>query len=265
MSDTAASLVESQTLNVRVEQDELTYQSAGDILTMVRRMIISNPHSIVVDIGEVGTIDSSGLRILLNCARLCESEGIIFRLDNASKCVVRMVALSGLSQFFGLPQDSVTHTACQQAVDLKDTDWTTVEHVALSSASAMLRDRIIDAAVQAGAAEERLCDITIAVGEALSNAYQHGSPCKATSSIRVKCMGCAKAFVVEIEDQGKAFDPDTIPEPDLVQDHGRGIHIMRQAMDVVEYSFNHPGNRVRMVKWLQNCQPSVNDQDCCHQ
>lgn len=252
MSDTAASLVESQTLTVRVEQDDLTYQSAGDILAAVQSMAARNPRSIVVDIGGIGTIDSSGLRVLLNCVRLCESKEILFRLDNASKCVVRMVALSGLSQFFGLPRDNIEQAACRTNPDLKDAAWATVEHVALSGASVMLRERIIEAAMQAGACEERLCDITIAVGEALSNAYQHGSPCKKSSSIHVKCMSCAKAFVVEIEDQGEAFDPNRIPEPDLVQDHGRGIHIMRQAMDVVEYSFNHPGNRVRMVKWLQS-------------
>lgn len=252
MSDTTASLEESQTLIVRVEQNELTYQSAGDILVAVQSMAARNPRSIVVDIGGVGTIDSSGLRILLNCARLCESKGILFRLDNASRCVVRMVALSGLSQFFGLPQEDIVRVTCQQNVDLKDANWTTVEHVALSESSVILRDRIIDAAVKAGVVEERLCDIMIAIGEALSNAYQHGSPCKKSSSIRVKCMSCERAFVVEIEDQGEEFDPDTIPEPDLEQDHGRGIHIIREAMDVVEYSFNHPGNRVRMVKWLQS-------------
>ncbi|MGI6295048.1 MAG: ATP-binding protein [Armatimonadota bacterium] len=257
MSDTVASLVESeednrQTLTMRVEQNELTYQSAEDILAAVQDMIVSDPSSIVVDIDKVRTIDSSGLRVLLNCARLCESKGIVFRLDNPSKCITRMVALSGLGQFFGLPQDDISRATPRQDVNLKDANWTTVEHVALCSASVMLRDRIVEAAMQAGAVEESLCDIVIAVGEALSNAYQHGSPCKITSSIRVKCMSCAKAFVVEIEDQGEAFDPETIPIPDLVQDHGRGIHIMRQAMDMVEYSFNHPGNRVRMVKWLQS-------------
>ena len=76
MSDTVASLVESeednrQTLTMRVEQNELTYQSAEDILAAVQDMIVSDPSSIVVDIDKVRTIDSSGLRVLLNCARLC--------------------------------------------------------------------------------------------------------------------------------------------------------------------------------------------------
>lgn len=98
-----------------------------------------------------------------------------------------------------------------------------------------------------------MCDIKIAVGEALTNAYRHGSPKKGVSRIEVRCMTCSAAFVVEIQDEGPSFNPDDTPDPDprKLKDHGMGIYLMREAMDVVEFSSTGSGNVVRMVKWLE--------------
>ena len=53
-------------------------------------------------------------------------------------------------------------------------------------------------------------------------------------------------------DQGEGFDPEMVPDPlaveNLESEHGRGIHLMRLAMD--EVSFEHGGTEVRMRKKL---------------
>lgn len=251
--DDAARSGEAGKLTLRIERD-LCYECAHEVVAAVRYLIARCPAEIVVEIGKVNSVDSSGLRALVSSHNLCERAGIEFRLDKMSDCVVRIVQMSGLSRFFGLPEPEAPAGISRDGVCLGPAIWKTQEHVATSEASliAVLRERITKAAEEAGADREALCDIKIAIGEALTNAYRHGSPVKGVSTIQVRCMTCSAAFVVEIEDEGAPFDPSHTPEPDprLLKDHGMGIYLMRKAMDVVEFKFNCPGNRVRMVKWL---------------
>lgn len=250
--DSAAKSGESRTLTLRIERD-LCYETAHEVVSAVQYLLARSPREIVVEIGKVNSVDSSGLRALLAGAGLCQAAGVGFRLDKISDCVVRIVEMSWLSHLLGLPGRDVLSDIRRPGVHLGDAVWRTSEHVATSSASliAVLREKIATAAEEVGATGELLCDIKIAVGEALTNAYRHGSPTKGTNRIQVKCMTCSSAFVVEIEDEGNPFNPGDTPDPQPGADHGMGLYLMRQAMDVVEFSFNHPGNRVRMVKWLR--------------
>lgn len=53
-----------------------------------------------------------------------------------------------------------------------------------------------------------------------------------------------------VKDQGNGFDPATVPDPlvpeRLLAEHGRGIHLMKFAMD--EVSFKRRGTEVHMRK-----------------
>jgi anti-anti-sigma factor len=244
---------EGRTLTLRIERD-LCYESAHEVVAAVRYLLARSPSEIVVEIGNVNSVDSTGLRTLLVARDLCEEAGVDFRLDKMSDCVARIVHMSGLGRLLGLPEREVSDKTARRGVCLGAAKWKTWEHVAASDAAliAVLRDKATMAAEDAGARGTTLCDIKIAVGEALTNAYRHGSPTKGASKILVRCVTCSAAFVVEVEDEGEPFDPSGTPEPDprTLKDHGMGIFLMRQAMDVVEFKSNCPGNRVRMVKWL---------------
>jgi serine/threonine-protein kinase RsbW len=243
-----------QTLTLRIERD-LCYECAHEVVAAVQYLISRCPGEIVVEIGKVNSVDSSGLRALLHGRNLCDEAGIEFRLDKVSDCVARIVQMSGLSRLLGLPEPEIVQQQSRQGVRLGPAAWKTQEYVATSDPSliAVLRERITSAAEDAGASGETLCDIKIAVGEALTNAYRHGSPKRGVSKIQVRCMTCSAAVVVEVEDEGSQFDPNGTPEPDprKLKDHGMGIFLMKQAMDSVEYKFGCPGNTVRMVKWLK--------------
>jgi len=134
--------------------------------------------------------------------------------------------------------------------------WKTSEYDVVSDPAAVsrLREKVTQAAVEAGACGEALCDIQIAVGEALANAYKHGSPHKGVSRIQLRCMSCPAAMVVEVCDEGSPFDPESAsrPQPLKMREHGMGIYLMREAMDVVEFECGQPGNTVRMIKWLRD-------------
>lgn len=245
---------EARSLTLRIERD-LCYERAHEVVAAVEYLLARSPSEIVVEIGNVNTIDSSGLRALVTAGDLCKRAGVDFRLDKMPEVVARIVRISGLGELLGVDEPDVAQAAQRGGVKLGSTTWKTWEHVAASDPAliAVLRDKVTAAAEQAGARGDTLCDIKIAVGEALSNAYRHGSPAKGLSKIVVRCMTCAAAVVVEIEDEGEPFEPDSTPEPDprRPRDHGMGIYLMRQAMDVVEFESNCPGNRVRIVKWLR--------------
>lgn len=252
LNDTTGS-GKAESLTLRIERD-LCYGSAHEVVAAVAYLIARSPSEVVIEIGQINSVDSSGLRALLAARSLCAGAGVGFRLDKVSDCVLRIVQMSGLASLFGLRELDAPPAVNRDGLCLGSAVWKTCEHVAASDPAliAVLRDRITSAALEAGADGETLCDIKIAIGEALTNAYRHGSPRKGASRIQVRCMTCSSAIVVEIEDEGTPFDPNGIPDPDprMLKDHGMGIFLMRQAMDIVEFRSNCPGNRIRMVKWL---------------
>jgi anti-sigma regulatory factor (Ser/Thr protein kinase) len=73
----------------------------------------------------------------------------------------------------------------------------------------------------------------------------------------------------EIRDQGQGFDPNQVPDPlafeNLCAEHGRGIHLMKLAMD--EISFERGGTAVRMRKRLgleqKTCGPALRAETDC--
>ena len=95
--------------------------------------------------------------------------------------------------------------------------------------------------------------VELALREALSNAMLHGNRLDARKLVHVRCCcKCYEGVYLVISDQGEGFDPKTLPDPlaveNLESEHGRGIHLMKLAMD--EVSFERGGTEVHMRKKL---------------
>jgi serine/threonine-protein kinase RsbW len=93
--------------------------------------------------------------------------------------------------------------------------------------------------------------VELALREALSNAMLHGNRADASKLVHVRChCDCDKGLSVIVRDQGQGFDPNKVPDPlaleNLGAEHGRGIHLMKLAMD--EVSFERGGTEVHMRK-----------------
>jgi serine/threonine-protein kinase RsbW len=95
--------------------------------------------------------------------------------------------------------------------------------------------------------------VQLALSEALSNAVIHGNRLDARKLVHVRC-SCkvGNGISLIVSDQGQGFDASTIPDPAAVQnleaEHGRGIYLMKWAMD--EVSFKRRGTEVHMCKRL---------------
>ncbi len=93
-------------------------------------------------------------------------------------------------------------------------------------------------------------NLFVALDEAFVNAVKHGNKGDPTKLVRVGAELSPTEATFTIEDEGEGFDVQTIPDPrdpaNLFKSSGRGVLLIYNIMDEVEY--NAQGNRVKMVK-----------------
>ena len=93
--------------------------------------------------------------------------------------------------------------------------------------------------------------IELALSEALANAVIHGA--KGDTKKVVECdVACDETcgMLIVVRDPGPGFDPAAIPSPvvgeNIYSNHGRGIFLINQLMDAVE--FHNHGKEIHMLK-----------------
>jgi len=93
--------------------------------------------------------------------------------------------------------------------------------------------------------------IELALQEALANAVIHGA--KEDPTKTVECLVSSdeeRGILIVVRDPGTGFNPEAIPGctvgENVYSDHGRGIFLINQLMDKVEFRKN--GTEIRMVK-----------------
>ena len=96
-------------------------------------------------------------------------------------------------------------------------------------------------------------DLRLCLEEALINAIKHGNKQKKAAKVHLTVESDKKKVFFVVEDEGCGFDPVKLPDctqkSNLWKCRGRGIYLIHQLMDKVDY--NSKGNCVRMVKFLK--------------
>lgn len=96
--------------------------------------------------------------------------------------------------------------------------------------------------------DERFSTLLVVLTEAVNNAITHGNKRNPAKKVVVTCVREVDMLVVTVKDEGKGFNPDTVPDPihedNLLRESGRGVFLMRQLMESVSYNKN--GNEVTM-------------------
>jgi serine/threonine-protein kinase RsbW len=101
-------------------------------------------------------------------------------------------------------------------------------------------DEIMEVVGSLGCAVGSEFEIEVALLEALANAVKHGCRDDPSKTIEV-CVACEadRGMLVIVRDPGPGFDPGEIPSPvkgtNVFSDHGRGIFLINELMDDVEY------------------------------
>jgi serine/threonine-protein kinase RsbW len=101
-----------------------------------------------------------------------------------------------------------------------------------------------------GFEESRLrLNLRVGVAEALANAMMYGNARDPGKRVKVEAWCEPTEIRIRVTDEGTGFDPASLPDPTLPphrhQAHGRGVFLIRQLMDHVE--FNEQGNSIEMV------------------
>jgi anti-sigma regulatory factor (Ser/Thr protein kinase) len=113
-------------------------------------------------------------------------------------------------------------------------------------------DGVLEVARQMQSAQGREFEIETAIREALANAINHGCKGDATKSIQcsVACDQRGEILLV-IRDPGGKLDLSTVPDPtkgnNILSNHGRGLYLIDELMDDVEYIVEKAiGTEIRM-------------------
>ena len=102
--------------------------------------------------------------------------------------------------------------------------------------------RVVDLLEENGCSQD-LGDIQLALHEALTNAILHGNHSDPEKFVRL-CVMIQEGgeILIVVKDSGSGFDPNKLPDPTLgeniYRESGRGVYLIRQLMDQVEYKFN---------------------------
>jgi len=92
--------------------------------------------------------------------------------------------------------------------------------------------------------------VGLAVEEAVVNGLRHGNREDPAKQVRVRYRVSPGAVLAEVEDEGRGFDPELVPDPTLPENldrpSGRGLFLMRHYLDRV--CFCGRGNRVVLYK-----------------
>jgi len=95
-------------------------------------------------------------------------------------------------------------------------------------------------------------NILVAITEAVNNAIQHGNENDKEKTVRLTCNSGPSEISFIIEDEGKGFDFNTLPDPtsneNILKPNGRGIFLMKHLSDVLK--FDAQGQKVEMVFYL---------------
>jgi len=107
---------------------------------------------------------------------------------------------------------------------------------------------------EAGFEDGRLrLNFRVGLTEALANAMLYGNCRDPRKRVRVEARLSSEEVAVQVTDEGRGFNPDSILDPTLpanrLRPGGRGLFLIRNLMDRVE--FNESGNSIRMVLFRQ--------------
>ena len=98
-------------------------------------------------------------------------------------------------------------------------------------------DKIIK---QAGLDDDTSSRFQLVMSEACTNAIMHGNKMDESKKVVINTEVFDNKIVVTVEDQGKGFDPDSVPDPlatdNLLKTGGRGVYLIKQYADEVSYS-----------------------------
>jgi serine/threonine-protein kinase RsbW len=121
----------------------------------------------------------------------------------------------------------------------------------VASAISPAVEQVLAIVGESGCAQGKEFEVETSLREALANAVRYGCEHNPGKRIQVS-VACdmARGVLIVVRDPGAGFDPSQVPSPVdgecIFSNHGRGIYLINQLMDQVE--FGRGGTEIRMIK-----------------
>lgn len=95
---------------------------------------------------------------------------------------------------------------------------------------------------------EYYAKLMLVVSEAVTNSIMHGNKQDASKKVFVEAVANGAGISFTIQDEGDGFEPEDLPDPlaqeNLLKTGGRGVFLMNEYADEVEYS--DKGNTLKL-------------------
>ena len=122
---------------------------------------------------------------------------------------------------------------------------------------ALIREFVANVGSQAGLGDDDVAKLELAVDEACANVIEHAHGHDSNKEVTVRATFDAATLRIEVVDEGEGFDPTAVPNPlegdNVLKGSGRGVFLINQLMDEVEYADS--GRQVQMRKRPEPVEP----------
>jgi serine/threonine-protein kinase RsbW len=136
---------------------------------------------------------------------------------------------------------------------VEEPDWTWTLHTKIPStreAGHQLVEQLVQALTSSAWDGSDFFHVQMAAEEAMINAVTHGNRESEDLQVEVEFKVAKESVYLRFRDEGEGFCPDDLPDPTddehLDKTHGRGVFLIKQMMNEVNY--NDCGNEVTMLK-----------------
>lgn len=93
-------------------------------------------------------------------------------------------------------------------------------------------------------------DVMLLITEATNNAIMHGNKFDKDKHATLLCTIESGYLNIEVTDEGSGFNPNALPDPlapeNLLKPSGRGVFLMKNFAENVEYAFSSRGTTLKM-------------------
>jgi len=239
---------------------EVDLGTAPLLRSVLDRLMADGSVKILVDLESVEYLDASGLNVLIGALRRARELGGTIALINPAPPVLRILRLLDLTEVFPI-YASVAVALVSREFGMREAPDAElpVRQLEITIASrpelvGKVRQAIERIGRRDGLNPILLEDIKLALSEACANAITHGSPLGARNTVNIRYLRQDGHVELEVKDQGHGFVLEEHPNvsPDGFEEGRRGLYIIRELMDVVEYFANGQGGTLRMIRRMDS-------------
>ncbi len=222
-------------------EGDLNLNKVQSITPEIDEIINDGCKRIVLNFNDVEYIDSMGITFLIKLVKKLKDNGGRLSLTNVGDQVRRVLCMTCLTDYMSVLEDGdVDIPALDPSITPTYRTTVPIDACDLESSRKFLQSLLRELPMN----EDDVYDVTLACGEAISNAVDHGSSCLVYATIT----GFPDRVIVEVSDSGCGYDETKSHKSEI--ERGRGIKLMRLLCDSVSIKKKETesGTVVRLIK-----------------